>query len=227
MNENTAPSDGRTGTPSRQADLARRIAVRCEQLGLTREEAANRAGMSPRYLQQVLDSGADFDPAGLLRLAVALEMTYRELLEGPATPPPGQAPAADHPMLMKLTTRECWDRLDTHGIGRVALSVRPGPSVLPVNYTVDGGTVAYRTDPDGAAAAAPGAEVSFEVDHVDEHLRTGWSVLIVGTAEHVTDPDAVQRLTERAGTKPWAGGRRDLWIRIVPADITGRLIRTV
>ncbi|MFF2848838.1 helix-turn-helix domain-containing protein [Streptomyces sp. NPDC058001] len=226
MNKDATPSAGPTRASSGRADLDRRITVRCEQLGLTREVAAHRAGMSPHYLRRVLHCGADFDPAALLRLATVLGMSREELVEGPAAPPPGQAQAADHPVLMKLTTRECWDRLDTHGIGRVALPVRPGPTVFPVNYTVEGGTVTYRTDPEGPVAAAPGAEVSFEADRVDEQLRTGWSVLVVGTAEHVADPDTVRRLTARAGTEPWAGGTRDLWIRIVPSGVTGRLIRS-
>ena len=31
--------------------------------------------------------------------------------------------------------------------------------------------------------------MSFQVDHIDDHLRHVWSVLIIGTARRVTDPD--------------------------------------
>ncbi|WP_431962542.1 hypothetical protein [Actinacidiphila sp. bgisy160] len=35
---------------------------------------------------------------------------------------------------------------------------------------------------------------------------------------------AVRRLNEHAYTGPWAGGDRDLWIRITPQSVTGRRI---
>ncbi|MFJ9843448.1 pyridoxamine 5'-phosphate oxidase family protein [Kitasatospora sp. NPDC101155] len=88
-----------------------------------------------------------------------------------------------------------------------------------------GHSVVYRTAERGAAAAEPGSEVSFEVDHIDEHQSTGWSVLIVGIAEHVADPGEVRRFEEQPGSRPWAGGVRSLWIRIVPGQVSGRLIR--
>ncbi|MFJ2720206.1 pyridoxamine 5'-phosphate oxidase family protein [Streptomyces sp. NPDC087437] len=216
MNEDTAGRADR--------DLMRRIEVRLAQLGLTEEELAGQAGMSPRYFRHLIASGADFDPGGFLRVAAALGMTYQELLEGRCDAPAGQGGAAQHPVLMKLTTKECWERLGTHGIGRIALPAHPGPGVFPVNYIVDGMTVVYRTDPRGAAVAEPGGEVSFQVDHVDESRSVGWSVLLAGTAEHVTDPEAVQRLAEQSVSEPWAGGVRNLWIRVVPAEISGRRI---
>ncbi|MDH6577819.1 pyridoxamine 5'-phosphate oxidase family protein [Kitasatospora sp. MAP5-34] len=227
MDENTAPSDESAGVSAGPGGIGRRIALRSQALGLTGEQVAKRAGMSPRYLQHLTEVGTDFDPGALLRVAAVLQVTYRELLEGRTDAPPGQAPAAPHPVLMKLTTPECWDRLGEHGIGRVALSGDAGPAVLPVNYLVDSGTIVYRTAPGHVTAAAVGHEVAFEVDHVDDQLSQGWSVLIVGTAEHLTDPDTVQRLAEVDEAKPWAGGARNLWIRVVPARVTGRRIGTL
>lgn len=46
-----------------------------------------------------------------------------------------------------------------------------GPTVLPVNYHVDGGTIVYRTSSGSATALAAGSEVAFEVDHVDDNPR--------------------------------------------------------
>ncbi len=45
-----------------------------------------------------------------------------------------------------------------------------------------------------------------------------------GTADTVTDPEEIRRLDEQAYSAPWAGGERDLWIRIDPDTITGRRI---
>ncbi len=227
VDENAEPVDEPGATSPSPGDIARRIELRSQALGLTHEQLAKQAGMSPRYLQHLKDLGTNFDPGALLRVAAALQVTYRELLEGRPDAPPGQAPAAPHPVLMKLTTPECWDKLGEHGIGRVAVAGEAGPAVLPVNYTVDSGTIVYRTTTDSVTALAVGSEVAFEVDHVDEHLRQGWSVLIVGTAEHITDPDTVRRLADEPEAKPWAGGARDLWIRIAPARVTGRRISTL
>lgn len=226
VNDDTTPSDSPNLTSAKAAEIARRIETRYRQLGLSQEEVASRAGMSVPYATHLLALGTDFDPAALLRLAAVLQMTYAELIDGRADAPPGQAPPAPHPMLMTLSERECWDRLGTHGIGRLGIAVSPGPVVLPVNYLVDGTSVVYRTTPDGVAAVPEGGEVSFEVDRTDEHRRNGWSVLVMGRAEHITDPGTVGELSELPGAQPWAAERRDLWIRILPVSVTGRLIRT-
>jgi hypothetical protein len=62
------------------------------------------------------------------------------------------------------------------------------------------------------------------VDRIDEAFSEGWSVLVRGPARAVTDPDEAARLDEQAYTTPWAGGPRDLWLRIEPVAVTGRRI---
>lgn len=84
--------------------------------------------------------------------------------------------------------------------------------------------IVFRTAPGSVPAAAVGKEVAFEVDHVDEAMSQGWSVLAVGPARVVTEPDAVRELTRRAHTTPWAGGEREMWVSIRPASLTGRRI---
>ena len=226
MNERTPRSEkpGRATHPPEE--VARRISLRARQLGLTREELASSAGMSLRYLRHLEELGDAFDPGAVLRLAAVLRMTHDELLEGRTDLPPGQPPPGPHPTLMTLTPDECWDLLSDHGIGRVALSSGAGPAILPVNYLVDAHSVVYRTSRTGAAAAAEGGEVAFEADRVDEGDSEGWSVLVVGTAERI-DAGTAARLVSQPGAKPWAAGVRDLWIRIVPARVTGRLIRNL
>ncbi|WP_424887133.1 pyridoxamine 5'-phosphate oxidase family protein [Streptomyces sp. XH2] len=206
--------------------VATRCAVRREQLGLTREEVAQRAGMSVPYLGQLETFSGDFDPAALMRLAAALEMPYEELVGGPREAAPGQQPAGASPLLAHLSEDDCWQRLGTHGIGRVGLTSGPAPVVLPVNFLVDGRTIVYRTEAGGAAAAADGEQLAFEADHIDAQVSRGWSVLITGAAEHITDPGTVEALATRPGAEPWAGGRRDLWIRVRPGQVTGRTIHT-
>ncbi|WP_431961539.1 pyridoxamine 5'-phosphate oxidase family protein [Actinacidiphila sp. bgisy160] len=210
--------------------MAGRVAVRREQLGMSREELATRAGMSITYLRQVEELGTGFDPAALMRLAAVLGVSYEELAVGSRAAPPGRGGPAARPVLQRLSEGECWDRLGTHGIGRVAYTADAGdapPVLVPVNFLVDRRTVVYRTDPAGVAAVAAGANLAFETDHIDEASRVGWSVLVTGTAERITDAAAVGSLARRPGAEPWAGGLRELWIRIVPGEVSGRAIRSL
>ncbi|MFI2435334.1 DUF1918 domain-containing protein [Streptomyces sp. NPDC018693] len=220
----TASAAARPGTPN-PGVIGRRVAVERHRQGLSREETARRARMSPSYLAYLEEHPADPNVATLIRLADALGTTAATLRGGGMDLPPGQGHALLHPQLRELAPEECRTLLSTHGVGRIAVSAPDGrPAVVPVNYDVVDGAIVFRTAPDSVPAAAVGAEVAFEVDHVDEAMSQGWSVLAVGPASVVTEPDAVRRLTQRAHTTPWAGGERDMWVSIRPTSLTGRRI---
>jgi transcriptional regulator with XRE-family HTH domain len=206
-------------------DIGRRIAMRRQELGLTQDEVAHRTGIAPGYLRYVeQDSTAAPGIATLRGLAMTLDTSVCALSGGEADLPPGRGQAARRAELVELRSEECWRLLSTHGVGRLALSTPEGLTVLPVNYSVDEGTIAFRTSPAATPAAASDTKCAFEVDEVDDALSQGWSVLVRGMAHTVTDPAGVRRLDEQAYTGPWAGGDRDLWVRITPATVTGRRI---
>ncbi|MBL1098814.1 helix-turn-helix domain-containing protein [Streptomyces coffeae] len=206
-------------------DIGRRVSERRAQLGVSRAELAARAGTSPGYVRYLEEYPADPGAGALLRIAAALDTSAAALRGGGAERPPGRGQAAPHPDLLELDTEECRDRLAGHGVGRVSVTTARGPAVIPVNYSVVDDAVVFRTAPDATPAAAAGTEVAFEVDHIDEALSEGWSVLVVGRAQRVTDPERVRRLTTAAYSTPWPGGSRDLWLRIEPTSVTGRRIR--
>ncbi|MEV7124566.1 pyridoxamine 5'-phosphate oxidase family protein [Streptomyces sp. NPDC093260] len=229
--EPSAPAPAPEGTASgagaragRPGDIGRRLTAARERQGFSVAEAAARARMSPQYLAYLEEHPSDPSPATLLRLADALGTTLDALRGGGQDLPPGQGHALLRPLLTDLGEDESRELLSTHGVGRVGLTTADGPAVVPVNYDVIDGDVVFRTATDAAPAAAVGTETAFEVDHVDDALSRGWSVLVVGPAEAVTDPEQVRRLEERAHSAPWAGGRRTLWVRIRPARVTGRRI---
>ncbi|MCC5477769.1 pyridoxamine 5'-phosphate oxidase family protein [Streptomyces barringtoniae] len=206
-------------------DIGRRVALERRRQGLSREETAGRARMSPDYLAYLEERPADPTLATLVRLADALGTTVAALRGGGIDLPPGQGYALLHAELRDLTPAECHMLLSTHGVGRVSVSTPDGrPAVVPVNYDVVDDAIVFRTAPESVAAAAAEREVAFEVDHVDEALSQGWSVLAVGPASVVTDPDTVRRLTRQAHTTPWAGGGREMWVSIRPTSLTGRRI---
>ncbi|MDW6057411.1 DUF1918 domain-containing protein [Streptomyces sp. FXJ1.4098] len=205
-------------------DIGRRVAIERKRQGLTRVEAARRARMAPDYLEYIEERPADPSLASLIRLAAALGTSVAALRGGGIDLPPGRGQALLHPQLRDLSPDECRARLSTHGVGRVAVSTPDGPAVVPVNYEVVEDAIAFRTASDSVPAAAVGTDVAFEVDHVDEAMSQGWSVLVVGPARAVTEPDAVRRLAGRAHTTPWPGGEREMWVSIRLARLTGRRI---
>ncbi|MFF4541882.1 pyridoxamine 5'-phosphate oxidase family protein [Streptomyces aureus] len=216
-----APS---AGSPN-PGDIGRRVAAERRRQGLGREDVAHHARMSPAYLTYLEEHPADPSLAALIRLADALGTTVAVLRGGGVDLPPGQGHALLHPRLQDLGPDECRALLSTHGVGRVAVSTLDGhPAVVPVNYEFLDDTIAFRTAPESLPAAAVGTEVAFEVDHVDDALSQGWSVLAVGPASVVTEPDAVHGLTERAHSTPWPGGERAMWVSIRPTSLTGRRI---
>jgi uncharacterized protein len=66
-------------------------------------------------------------------------------------------------------------------------------------------------------------KVAFEVDGYDADARSGWSVLVQGTAV-VEDAEAdVQRL-DRVARRPWVPAHEEAstWVRVRARSITGR-----
>ena len=212
-------------TTAGSGDLARRVAHRRQELGLSHRETAHRAGMDPGYLDYLERSPAVALPRGsLIRLAGALETTVDYLRGGEIGRPPGPGRAGPHPHLDVLSKEECEARLAGGGVGRFVFLADQGPVALPVNFRLVDGDIVFRTRTDGALAAAAGTTVSFEADRIDEAMSEGWSVLITGHARLMSDPTELERVV-KLGIEPWPGGRREALMRIETAMISGRCIR--
>lgn len=96
--------------------------------------------------------------------------------------------------------------------------------MLPVNFALTGKAIIFRTAPDTLLALRANGYLSFEVDHFDEALHEGWSVLVHGHAHEVIDERQVRHLEDATRLKPWAPGARDVYVRITPTRISGRCI---
>ena len=130
---------------------------------------------------------------------------------------------ADHDLggLDELDHEECLRLVASMSIGRLAVQVEDAPPlVVPVNYVLDGEIVVFRSGGGTKLRALRDTGVSFQVDFIDPFHRTGWSVLIRGVAEEVTDHQ-VRHLTVEA----WAPGDKHHLIRVLPISVTGRRIR--
>lgn len=124
-----------------------------------------------------------------------------------------------------LTRRQCLDLLEGVRVGRLVFTEDALPAVQPVNFRVWHDDVVIRVAGGPKLVAATDHQVvAFQADELDADLRTGWSVTIVGHAEHITDVDEQVQI---AGTfvQPWAEGRRDHFVRIRAEKVTGRQLR--
>jgi nitroimidazol reductase NimA-like FMN-containing flavoprotein (pyridoxamine 5'-phosphate oxidase superfamily) len=129
--------------------------------------------------------------------------------------------------LIHLSQTECASHLADGTLGRLGVIVSGRPEVFPVNYVVDpvSGCVVFPTQPGTKLASAlDWPWVGFEIDGVEPDGDEGWSVMVVGRAEEVDDPDTLARLRDhqRAG---WRRSGSERWLRIAPSKISGRRIR--
>lgn len=141
----------------------------------------------------------------------------------------GDDPEVDEGQRLEVLDRDECVELLTHEsfVGRVALVVDNRPLVLPVNYMVDRGTIVFCTSAGTKLnTVVGGVEVAFEVDDNRPLHHSGWSVLVRGRAQVVTDEADLAHL--RAGPlRPWAKGARANWVRIPLDDVSGRRIPPV
>jgi transcriptional regulator with XRE-family HTH domain len=214
---------GVEATPDHRSDIGRRIALRREQLGLSRGDVASRAGMAREYLTYLEEQQGAPSADSLTRLARALETTVTELSGG--RPAPGE-PARPPGESTVIPAGECRALLAAHRVGRVAVATRTGPAIVPVAYTLVEGDIVFRAAPGMTPPVAPGEQVAFEVDRLDEAQHVGWLVQAAGPAELVTDPGQAASLAARTrDAVPWFGTADGPWVRLRPGNLTGRRLR--
>lgn len=128
-------------------------------------------------------------------------------------------------METELPYRTCRELLHHAVVGRVAMSTPGGPRIVPVNYSVDGESLVICTTPHSTLATyGEHNQVAFEVDHLDHEYGTAWSVVALGRAEVISDPEEIASLRGHRGPRPWAGAHRDVYLRLRWDHLGGRRI---
>lgn len=121
-----------------------------------------------------------------------------------------------------MSDNECRDLLATAQIGRVVLSIDALPAAFPVNYWLIDDAIVFRTAPGTKLTAALNhTVVGFEVDEIDAATRTGWSVLVVGTSNVLSDPAEIARL-DQADLHSWAPVSAAHYVKISVGRVSGR-----
>jgi nitroimidazol reductase NimA-like FMN-containing flavoprotein (pyridoxamine 5'-phosphate oxidase superfamily) len=133
--------------------------------------------------------------------------------------------ATDHAGLSVLTMDDCAALLRANQVGRIAFLSDGEIEVFPVNYTVDGNMVAFRTIVGSKLTAAlENVTVAFEIDGFDVGRQLGWSVVVKGTCEEVRADATLSRL-EATRLRTWLDAPGPLrWIQVRAHSVTGRQI---
>ena len=96
--------------------------------------------------------------------------------------------------LRELSRARCLELLATTMVGRVGVSVRALPVILPVRYLVIGERVVFRSAPGTKLEAAiHRSVVAFQADAYDPYGAWGWSVLVQGVASELATPFALDQ----------------------------------
>jgi len=135
------------------------------------------------------------------------------------------------PVVELLDEAECQRLIAAGGVGRIGYTGRFGTTILLVNYVLHEGTILFRTGQDSplgedlrTGIEHAESKVAFEIDELRAATREGWSVLVQGSA-HLVDSEAERASIVGLGVEPWAGGEKELFVRVIPSRITGRRIR--
>jgi hypothetical protein len=155
--------------------LARHVAHRRGQLGMTQKELAARAGMVGGYiecLEQLPTPSVSTE--SVFALADALGVAATDLMARGVVLPPGQTGAAGGATLDTLSVNQCQQFLPPGGVGRIVFGTPQGPVDLPVNDKLtDEGVVCRTSEANGIASATVDVKirVAFSTHEADTGLR--------------------------------------------------------
>ena len=131
--------------------------------------------------------------------------------------------------LIELERDECLRLLAVTRLGRVAVSARERtmpPVIRPINYVFDehSQSVIFRSARGSKfTALLLSGRAAFEVDGIELADESGWSVIIHGNVEEVTNRQELDRL-EQLGLHSWAPGDKPHCLRIRATVVSGRRI---
>ena len=154
--------------------------------------------------------------------------------ETASSPPEDASVAAGPPLateMLELDRAECVRLLAEGTLGRIVVNAphRPQPVIRPVSYVFDepSQSVLIRSGSGSKLfALLCTVRAAFEIDGIDPVGRVGWSVIIEGATEEITNPAELRRI-EALGLEPWAPGHKGHWIRICASTVSGRRIVAV
>jgi len=135
-----------------------------------------------------------------------------------AAPPEGSA------LIHDLDRAQCLELLGYGSyVGHLGFAREGRQMVLPVNYLFEREHIYVRTAEGGLLSGLDGSEVAFEVDGEKPLEHSGWSVLVNGSIQLVSDPAEIDRL-RRGPLRAWARHSAEQWLRVSLDAISGRRV---
>lgn len=129
----------------------------------------------------------------------------------------------DRAGLYVLTRAQSLELLSSVENGRIAISSRSLPLILPVTFTVDHERILFSTWDGGTLSAAThGNIVAFQADEPCVDESPGWSVSVTGLANHL--PLAVLPPELRMPATHWGRNARVHGVEISTDVISGRRV---
>jgi uncharacterized protein len=120
-----------------------------------------------------------------------------------------------------LERHECLQLLSDQAICRVVFNSDGIPLAFPVNSVVHDGDVFFCSAPGGKLEKAISHSVmTVEADHWNPMDHTGWSVIVTGRSEMVTDGGLARAIQNKL--EAWAPGPHDHVVRVRSTYVSGR-----
>jgi len=125
-----------------------------------------------------------------------------------------------------LSREECERLLASQSLGRIAIVVEGRPQIFPVNYVLEDEVVVFRTSWGLKLERSPLTPVAFETDMVDPAAGEAWSVVVLGTAQDITEAIDTRSVRLRhLAVDPAAPGDRPYWMGVYVREMSGRRFR--
>jgi nitroimidazol reductase NimA-like FMN-containing flavoprotein (pyridoxamine 5'-phosphate oxidase superfamily) len=122
-------------------------------------------------------------------------------------------------VVTELTSEECWEMLRNEEFGRLAYRLVDEVHITPINYSVQGGSLLFRTaEGNKLLAVVMGSEVAFEIDRYDE--ESARSVVVRGTARLLPEDEAHR--ADNVPLRPWTTTLKYNVVEIQPKVVSGR-----
>lgn len=123
-----------------------------------------------------------------------------------------------------LDRHECLRLLALATLGRIGFTSGALPTMLPVNFHLNGERILVRTGRGSKLdAALQNAVVAFEVDDFDPIYHSGWSVAVTGVATEVRDPAELDAARQKRVAR-WAPAGDETVLAISTELVSGRRI---
>jgi nitroimidazol reductase NimA-like FMN-containing flavoprotein (pyridoxamine 5'-phosphate oxidase superfamily) len=127
--------------------------------------------------------------------------------------------------MLVLDESACHTLLHSTRLGRIALTDRALPMILPITFACVDRDIVFRVGPGTLRRAADAEQVvCFETDWADECGHAAWSVAAIGRLTRVDEPGLVEACRQ-AGLPLWSNmptAESGGYIALSPQLITGR-----